>query len=88
METLDLWGRASLDPRDLIGRIYVEDHLTLIHTKYISCKPHGFREDLKKKIPIISLWELYFVMAKKEFQSIWSKNLMQPFPLPDDALYN
>ena len=31
--------------RCLIGRIYVGDHLTLLHTKYISCGPHGFRED-------------------------------------------
>ena len=29
----------------LIGRIYVGDHLTLLHTKYVSCGPHGFRED-------------------------------------------
>ena len=28
METLDPWGLASLDPRGLIGRIYVEDHYT------------------------------------------------------------
>ena len=38
------WGVASLDPRGLIGRIYVVDHYTLLHTKYISCGPHGFRE--------------------------------------------
>ena len=36
---------ASLDPRDLIGRIYVVDHYTLLHTEYISCGPHGFREE-------------------------------------------
>ena len=38
-------GVASLDPRSLIGRIYVVDHYTLIHTKYISSGLHGFRED-------------------------------------------
>ena len=38
-------GMASLDPRGLIGRIYVGVHLTLLHTKYISCGPHGFREE-------------------------------------------
>ena len=38
-------GMASLDPGGLIGRIYVGDHLTLLHTKYISCRPHGFREE-------------------------------------------
>ena len=41
----DPLGVASLDPRGLIGRIYVGDHQTLLHTKYISCGPHGFREE-------------------------------------------
>ena len=39
------WGVASLDPRGLIGRIYVGDHYTLLHTKHISCGHHGFREE-------------------------------------------
>ena len=38
-------GIANLDPKGLIGRIYVGDHLTLLHTKYISCWPYGFREE-------------------------------------------
>ena len=38
-------GVASLEPRGLISRIYVGDHKTLLHTKYISCGPHDFRED-------------------------------------------
>ena len=41
----DPLGMASLGPRGLIGRIYVWDHLTLLHTKYVSCRPHGFKED-------------------------------------------
>ena len=41
-------GVASLGPRGLICRIYVGDHLTLLHTKYVSCGPHGFREDVFK----------------------------------------
>ena len=41
----DPWGMASLDARGLIVRIYVGDHDTLLHTKYISCGPHGFREE-------------------------------------------
>ena len=36
---------ANLDSRGLIGRIYVGDHYTLLHTKYISSGPHGFREE-------------------------------------------
>ena len=42
---IDPQGVASFDPRDLIGRIYVGDHLTLQHTKYINCEPHGFSEE-------------------------------------------
>ena len=36
---------AYLDPRGLIGRIYVGDYFILLHTKYISSGPHGFREE-------------------------------------------
>ena len=40
-------GVVGLDPKDLIGRIYVQDHYTLLHTKYISSEPYGFRvEDI------------------------------------------
>ena len=38
-------GVAILDPRGMIGRIYVEYHLTLLHTKYTSFRPCGFREE-------------------------------------------
>ena len=38
-------GVASLGTRALIGRIYVGDHYTLLHTKYIICVSHGFREE-------------------------------------------
>ena len=41
----ETWGMGSLDPRGLIGRIYIEDHNTLLHTKYIRSGPHDFRED-------------------------------------------
>ena len=39
------WGVANLDPRGMIGRIYVGDHLTLLHTKYLSSGPYGFRKN-------------------------------------------
>ena len=29
-------GRARMDPRGTVGRIYKEDHYTLLHTKYES----------------------------------------------------
>ena len=38
-------GVANLEPRGMIGRIYVEYHLTLLHTKYTSFRPCGFREE-------------------------------------------
>ena len=42
MGAIDSQGLASLDPRGFIGRIYVGDHYSLLHTKYIICGPHGF----------------------------------------------
>ena len=41
----DPQGMGNLDPRGMVGRIYVGDHYTLQHTKYMSCGPHGFREE-------------------------------------------
>ena len=59
-------GMASLDPRGMVGRIYVGDHLTLLHTKYLSSEPYGFREEDFLSFfavfffffSIISIWEL------------------------------
>ena len=34
-----IWTQA------MVGRIYVVDHYTLLHTKYLRCGPHGFREE-------------------------------------------
>ena len=45
-------GRASMDPRGTVGRIYKEDHYTLLHTKYESSGPCGFgEEDFLKFFP-------------------------------------
>ena len=38
-------GVANLEPRGMIGRIYVEYHLTLLHIKYTSFRPCGFRDE-------------------------------------------
>ena len=46
MEAIDPRGVANLDPRDMIGRIYVEYHLTLPHTKYTSFRPCVSREEV------------------------------------------
>ena len=37
-------GVANLDPRGMVGRIFVGDHLTLLHTKYLSSGPYGLRK--------------------------------------------
>ena len=34
-----------MDPKGMVGRIYVEDHYTLLHTKYESSGPCGFGKD-------------------------------------------
>ena len=45
--------RANLDTRGMVGRICVGDHLTLLHTKYLSSGLQGFREeDFLKFFPL------------------------------------
>ena len=49
---------ANSDPKGMVGRIYEGDCLSLLHTKYISSGPHGFREeDFFYVFPIVSLWK-------------------------------
>ena len=38
-------GRASMDPWGMVGRIYKEEHYTLLQTKYESSGPCGFGEE-------------------------------------------
>ena len=50
-----------MDPRGTVGRIYKEDHYTLLLTTYESSGPCGFREEdffFFYVFPIVSLWEL------------------------------
>ena len=45
-------GGARMDPRGTVGRIYEEDHYTLLHTKYESSGPYDFgEEDFLKFFP-------------------------------------
>ena len=45
-------GGACMDPRGTVGRIYKEDHYTLLKTKYESFGPCGFgEEDFLKFFP-------------------------------------
>ena len=39
-------GGAIFDPRGMIGRIYKQDHYTLLHTKYEGSGPCGFGEEI------------------------------------------
>ena len=45
-------GGAIFDPRGMIGRIYKEDHYTLLHTKYESFGSCGFGEDFFYVFPM------------------------------------
>ena len=38
-------GVPCMDPRVMVGRIYKEDHYTLLQTKYESSGPCGFGEE-------------------------------------------
>ena len=66
-----------MDPRGTVGRIYKEDHYTLLHTKYESSGPCGFwEEDFFLYIfPIVSLWELSVAME--------TRVLIRPGPKPN-----
>ena len=54
-----------MDPRGMVGRIYEEDHYTLVHTKYESSGPCGFGVEDFFVIPIVSLWELSVAMETR-----------------------
>ena len=41
----DPQGGAIFDLRGMIGRIYIDDHYTLLHTKYERFGPCGFGEE-------------------------------------------
>ena len=49
-----------MNPRDMVGRIYKEDHYTLLQTKYGSAGPCGVKEEdfYFYVCSIVSLWEL------------------------------
>ena len=48
-----------MDPRGTVGRIYKEEHYTLLQTKYESSGPCGFGEEHYFYVfPIVSLLQL------------------------------
>ena len=44
-QTCDPWGGANFDPRGIICTNLVEVHYEMLHTKYQSFAPSGFREE-------------------------------------------
>ena len=42
MEAKDPEGLVNLEPRGMVGMIYVGDHQTLLYIKHISCWPYGY----------------------------------------------
>ena len=75
----DPWGVASWDPRGLIGRIYVGDHHTLLHTKYISSGPHGFREDFLSFSHYKSMGAIY---GCGDHLDLWTMTICTNFQSP------
>ena len=61
-------GGANFDPRGMNGRIYVGDHLMLLHTKY---QRPGLMVSEKKIFEgfysIISLWQLIVARGRGQF---------------------
>ena len=44
-------GGAIFEPRGMVGRIYKEDHYSLLHTKFESSGPCGFGDFVYMLIP-------------------------------------
>ena len=66
-----------MDPRGTVGRIYKEDHYTLLHTKYESSGPFGLGEEdfFFYVFPIVSIWKLSVAME--------TRVLIRPGPKPN-----
>ena len=60
---------ASLDPRGMVGRIYVGDHLSLLCTKYLSL---GLMVSMKK------IFEVFFPLCLWEIMSPWGMANLDP----------
>ena len=59
-------GRGLYGPWGTVGRIYKEDHYTLLHTKYERSGTCGFgEEDFFYIFAIVSLWELSVAMETR-----------------------
>ena len=45
-------GQGQFTPQGLDWPGLCMDHYTFLHTKYMSCGPHGFREDFSSFYPL------------------------------------
>ena len=45
MEAKKPKGLANLEPRGMVGMIFVGDHQALLYTKYISCGSYGYGKE-------------------------------------------
>ena len=76
-------GLAFMNPRGTVGKIYKDHHYSLLHIKYESSGPCGFREEdlFINFFFIISLWELSVAMKSRVRIRPGSKP-NATFPLP------
>ena len=73
---------VPMDIRGMVGRIYEGNYHTLLHPKYESSGPCGFREE--DFFPIVSLWELSVAIETRVLILATSKPKAGN-PYPDDA---
>ena len=73
-----------MDHRVTVGRIYKDDHYTLLHTKYERSGTCDFGEEDFLCFSHCKSIGSYLLPWKPEFQSDLAQNLMQSFPLLND----
>ena len=44
MDAKDPEGLANLEPRGMVGMLYVGDHQTFLYTKYMNCGLYGIED--------------------------------------------
>ena len=70
---------VNLVPTGMVARMHLGDQLTLLHTKYLSSWPHGFREeDFLKFFPLYMV--AIFGHGKQNSNPIGPKNLCSLYP--------
>ena len=73
---------TNLDPRGMVGSIYVGDHWTLLYIKYISCGPELKWCNSDGSLTFKFFYVYGSFMLPLEFQSSQPKKPYASFPLP------